>query len=345
MVFLGSFVVRLILSGGFGWFVQQHMRIPLATAAVVLLTFGVYELLTSGRSQRPEPDHDHDHNHDHDHDHDHDHNGDLDVFENNHDPAELAFFDYTHNHADLTFLDDPQPEHDHHGGNAGPRIGWLLLAPLLVLILVAPTGLGAAAAQRVDAYVPVEASEEFTSLDEPGDLIPGPDSATPASGDPGSQSGGDPSQDPSLLESAEAAGFGDSAEAGDPGEPIDPNVPVEMRIYEFLDRAVWDEERSLEGRVVRLEGLVVNDPAIADGFRLTRFLVSCCAADGIPLQVVVRGVDGSFADDTWVVADLVWHPPEIPYRDQERPWDVEADAVTITLRPGGAPTNPYESPY
>ena len=116
-----------------------------------------------------------------------------------------------------------------------------------------------------------------------------------------------------------------------------------MRVYEFIDRAIWDDSGSLDGVPVRLEGLVVNDPSVPDGFILTRFLVSCCAADGIPLQVTLHGTP-TLADDTWVIADVIWRPPDTPYREQEGEWVVEADAIEITVVED-APNDPYESPY
>lgn len=189
-------------------------------------------------------------------------------------------------------LDGSREEQDDAAASrrsAGPAIGWLLILPLVVLISVAPTGLGAAAADRVDAYTPTEKQDSYESLD---------------------------------------------ASAG----------PVEMRVFDFLDRAIWDDARSLEGVTVRLEGLVVNDPEIANGFKLTRFLVSCCAADGIPLQVTVRDATQVFSDDTWVVADVVWRPPDIAYLDMGNDLVVEADAVTIT-EVTDARNDPYESPY
>lgn len=172
----------------------------------------------------------------------------------------------------------------------GPRVGWLMVLPLLVIVSVAPTALGAAAADRVDAYVPTE-------------------------------------------------------EVSDGFEPLDASSgPVPLSVFEFLDRAAWDEQKSLAGTPVRLEGLVVNDDDVVDGFKLTRFMVSCCAADGIPLQVTLHDVDRPFADDTWVIADVVWREPEIPYQDGEGEWSIEADAISITALPQ-APDDPYESPY
>lgn len=226
-------MARLLWSGGFGWFVQQRMQIPLLVATAVLLIFGAYEAIAGSREEERDPD----------------------------------------------AVRRP----------VGPVVGWLLLLPLLVLISVAPTGLGASAADRVDAYTPTQSSADFAPLEVT-------------------------------------------------------NGVAEMRVFDFLYRSIWDDERSLENVTVRLEGLVVNDPAIADGFKLTRFMVSCCAADGIPLQVTVHGVDQDLADDTWVVADVVWRPPDAPYQETPSPWTIEADAVSVTVVPD-APNDPYESPY
>lgn len=233
MLAVGAIMARLIWSGGFGWFVQQRMRLPLIAATVVLLVFGLYEAFAASRAAEDDP-------------------------------------------ASAT-------------RSVGPAVGWLLVLPLLVLLSVAPTGLGAAAADRVDAYTPTEKADQYAPLDTS-------------------------------------------------------DGPVEMRIFDFLDRAIWDESGSLEGTTVRLEGLVVNDPEVPDGFKLTRFMVSCCAADGIPLQVIVHETGAPLADDTWVVADVVWRPPSLPYQDQEFPWNVEADIVSLTVVPN-APNDPYESPY
>ncbi len=224
--------IRLVWSGGFGWFVQQRMRYPLLIAASIVFVFGLYELRRDTR-----------------------------------DANRLAAS---------------------AGRSVAPRVGWLLALPFIVLVSVAPTGLGAAAADRTGAYTPVESDRTFDEID---------------------------------------------ASDG----------PVEMRVLDFLNRAIWDDERSLTGVPVRLEGIVVNGPSIQDGFKLVRFLVSCCAADGIPLQVAVLGAP-PLANDSWVVADVLWRPPDVPYRDQEGDWLVEADAISITTVED-PPLDPYESPY
>lgn len=229
---LGGVTLRLIWSGGFGWFVQQRMRLPLLAAGIILLAMGLFEAWAAGREEKA-------------------------------DPSSIR-------------------------RSVAPSIGWMLVLPLLVLMAVAPTGLGAAAAGRVDAYTPSAASQAY-------DPLPQTDGPTP------------------------------------------------LRVFDFLDRAIWDPDRSLEDTPILLEGLVVNDPDTPDGFLLTRFMVSCCAADGIPLQVQVSGAGQAFADDTWVKAVVLWRPPETPYQDKQGDWTVAADIVSIEV--AETPGDAYESPY
>lgn len=173
---------------------------------------------------------------------------------------------------------------------SAPRVGWLMVLPLLVLTSVAPTGLGAAAAERVEAFVPVQSDAAYEPL------------------------------------------------------PIS-DEPIEMRVFDFVDRAVWDPAEGLNDVTVRLEGLVVNDDDIDDGFLLTRFLVSCCAADGVPIQVAIRGLDTTYEDDTWVIADVEIISPDVPLNQlpaAERV--VEAEVISIEIEPN-PPSDAYESPY
>jgi len=232
MFSIGAIMARLLWSGGFGFFVQQRMRIPLLLATIVLLILGTYEAVAGTREQDRDPE-----------------------------AANKQF---------------------------GPTVGWMLALPLAVLVSVAPTGLGAAAASRVDAFNPTDATEIFEDLDTS-------------------------------------------------------DGPVQMRVIDFLDRAIWDDSGSLENVVVRLEGLVVNSPDVPDGFKLTRFMVSCCAADGIPLQVALHNRGPALADETWVVADVMFRPPSIPFQETEGLWLVEADVISLTT--SEFPNDPYESPY
>jgi uncharacterized repeat protein (TIGR03943 family) len=123
---------------------------------------------------------------------------------------------------------------------------------------------------------------------------------------------------------------------------LPPTDPLPLRVVDFQDRARNDLERSLDGRRVELEGLVVNDDTVEDGFLLTRFVVSCCAADGIPVQVEVRGAPEALPDDTWVRVVGTWRPGGEPERPDGRPVRLDVESVVVEGEP---PLSAYESPY
>jgi uncharacterized repeat protein (TIGR03943 family) len=119
--------------------------------------------------------------------------------------------------------------------------------------------------------------------------------------------------------------------------PIRGAVPMTMA--EFVTRALRDRSRSLEGVRVRLVGFV----APADGagsYRLTRFVIFCCAADAEALQVVVRGDRAERRRDQWLEVEGRWLPrPVAAQRDTSPPPPVIAvDAI----RTVGQPRPPYE---
>jgi uncharacterized repeat protein (TIGR03943 family) len=74
-----------------------------------------------------------------------------------------------------------------------------------------------------------------------------------------------------------------------------------------------DAQRSLvqrAGSQVTFEGFVARrDGQAADEFMLTRFIVSCCVADAISVQVRVVGAPpGQFEDDDWVRVSGSFYP-------------------------------------
>ncbi len=172
--------------------------------------------------------------------------------------------------------------HEHHHV---PRVGWLLVLPLVVLLLVAPPALGADAASREPAPLPTYQGSTFPPLDTDG------------------------------------AGV------------------AEIPVTEFVDRALWDDADSLDDQPVRLTGLVVHDDDVPGGFLLTRFVLSCCAADAIPVQVGV--VDGGRpAQDSWVEVEGTLVPPPPLDRDATELPLLELEATAV--RPIDEPSNPYE---
>jgi uncharacterized repeat protein (TIGR03943 family) len=111
--------------------------------------------------------------------------------------------------------------------------------------------------------------------------------------------------------------------------------PVNLSVAAFTSRAIYDSERSLKGRTVRLTGFVTqgNDGA----WYVTRLLVSCCVADATTSKVQVRGADAP-ATDTWVTVTGVWHPKG--RLGSTAAWPPLLDAKTV--KKVHEPSDPYE---
>jgi len=126
------------------------------------------------------------------------------------------------------------------------------------------------------------------------------------------------------------------ADLGPLPAPAVPGGPVDLSLKEFVGRAVYDQGRSVRGRPVRLEGFVTPD-ARGGGFLLTRFIVTCCAADARALRVAVRGLAPPWpVPDTWLAVTGTWRPEQRTAEDQRPP---VLDATD--LRPIPAPAGPY----
>lgn len=74
---------------------------------------------------------------------------------------------------------------------------------------------------------------------------------------------------------------------------------VNLSLAELEDRINVGQD--LSAVRVRLVGFVSSGPAVEDGFVMTRFQVSCCAADARAVSVAARGSYGELpARDSWV---------------------------------------------
>jgi uncharacterized repeat protein (TIGR03943 family) len=177
---------------------------------------------------------------------------------------------------------------DHHGGHYQHRgrVGWLLLVPVLVVMLVQPAALGSYAVSGRSA-------------------VPG-----------GGHEGG---FDPLAA-------------------PVRGAVPMSMA--EFVTRAVRDPDQSLAGVRVRLVGFVAPSQGQEGGYRLTRFVIFCCAADAEALQAVVRGDPTPRARDQWLQVEGTWVPRPVAAEDDSSPPPpvLHADLV----RPVAPARPPYE---
>jgi uncharacterized repeat protein (TIGR03943 family) len=179
---------------------------------------------------------------------------------------------------------DHEGHQDHGHGHGRTRVGWLLLLPVLVVVLVQPAALGSYAASGRPA-VPGGAGDGFPPL------------AAPVRG------------------------------------------AVPMTMAEFVTRALRDRGGSLEGVRVRLVGFVApgDDPRT---YRLTRFVIFCCAADAEALQVTLRGDGVQRQRDQWLEVEGRWLPRPLPDEDDPSPPPPVLTAETV--RPIAQPHRPYE---
>jgi uncharacterized repeat protein (TIGR03943 family) len=175
---------------------------------------------------------------------------------------------------------------DGHGGHHHRgRVGWLLLVPVLVVMVVQPAALGSyAVASRA--------------------AVPG-----------GSDGGFDPL-----------------------AAPVRGAVPMSMA--EFVTRAERDPGQSLAGVRVRLVGFVAPSQGKEGGYRLTRFVIFCCAADAEALQAVVRGDSTPRARDQWLEVEGTWmaRPPAA----EDDPSPPPPALQVASVRPVAPVRPPYE---
>ena len=175
-----------------------------------------------------------------------------------------------------------QHGHGHgHGHGAGSRVGWLLVAPILAIAVVAPSPLGAYASSRAPTTLPVP-TRNFGPL------------------------------------------------------PAASNGAVDLALTEFVGRARSGQGQSLQGASVRLIGFATAN-ARGDGFLLTRFVISCCAADARPVRVAVRGGQPPWpTPDTWLEVTGTWRP-ETRSAEDTRPPTLDL----TSLRTISPPANQY----
>lgn len=120
-------------------------------------------------------------------------------------------------------------------------------------------------------------------------------------------------------------------------EAVDGAVPLPM--VEFVYRALYDEGATLEGEPVRLTGFVSNTE-VDQGYQLSRFIVSCCAADARAVDVVLADDQPPPELDTWLEVEGTWRP-----RATVEPGEATTDPPVLEVRARRVidpPAEPYE---
>lgn len=81
--------------------------------------------------------------------------------------------------------------------------------------------------------------------------------------------------------------------------PLPAGDPVRVSLLDYVSRALWAGGASLRGRDLRLTGFVTTGPL--GRVYLTRIVITCCAADGQALRILLTGpVPDGLSPDTWV---------------------------------------------
>lgn len=133
---------------------------------------------------------------------------------------------------------------------------------------------------------------------------------------------------PQSSEARDAAAF--------PPLPDDEVVP--LAVSDFVARAGWDKNGTLNGRTVSLSGFVVQDDGST---RLARMVIGCCAADAFPVTVrLANGRPESLAgleQDSWIEVTGQVVPGTATRKNRYTP-----DLTLSSLRPIPIPETPYE---
>jgi len=120
--------------------------------------------------------------------------------------------------------------------------------------------------------------------------------------------------------------------------PAEVDGAVPLAVGDFVLRALYDEERSVDGRPVRLVGFV-SDTDQPGGFLLSRFLLNCCAADARAVSVLALSPEVP-ALDSWVEVVGTYEPR--PEADPGTP-STEPPRLRVTsVTPVEQPDAPYE---
>jgi uncharacterized repeat protein (TIGR03943 family) len=118
-------------------------------------------------------------------------------------------------------------------------------------------------------------------------------------------------------------------------EPLPADDIVPLRMSDFVTRAVWDDTGSVNNRTVKLTGFIVHDGATV---YVARLVITCCAADAMPVKVKLYGKDfGGLKDDQWLDVTGRLQPKTATESNGYTPSFTVSDLVPIT-----APADPYE---
>ena len=298
---LGGLLISITVSGRYTSYVKPGFGPLLVIAGVILILVGVLSIVTGIRGDRK---------------------ADLEI----EDQVEAALTPVPA--AYVTPASEPDNSHDetdaHGHSHERSKAPWLILAPILVLLLLAPPALGA------DAVTRNAGSQALAGLS-------GVAAATGAGADvaAGGSSGGYAPNDGS------GHGIGTKAFAKKrptmqfPALPSGDNPALTLK--EFIMRALYDGDNSVSDNNITVVGFIAPaGDGYTSGYSLARMTISCCAADASPMRVHVTG-SAKYPVNTWVTAVIT---AEVGTADSDNDYVPTVDLVSIS--PIQQPSDPYE---
>ena len=293
---LGGLMISITVSGRFTSYVKPSYGPLLIISGIVLILVGVLSIIVGIRS---------------------------DLLADRAREAELvdaggAVAGGTHQH-------EHHDDSDAHGhSHDRSRAPWLIMAPILVLLLLAPPALGA------DAVARNAGSQALIGLN-------GVAAASGAGADVGAggSAGGYAPNDGS------GHGIGTKAFAKQRPTMSFPALPAgkdpTLTIKDFVMRALYDGDDSVSNNDITVIGFIAPaGDGYSDGYSLARMTISCCAADASPMRLHLTGT-AKFPSNTWVTA-VVSAQPGTAGADNDYVPTVDLTSMTQISQP----SDPYE---
>lgn len=117
--------------------------------------------------------------------------------------------------------------------------------------------------------------------------------------------------------------------------PLPPGDIVPMTLSDFVTRSAYDGSNALHSRAVRLTGFVARQSGQT---YLARLVITCCAADAMPLKVRLISDDlRGLRPDDWIEVTGRLVPGSA-----DPAGDLAPDLRVDTIRGTGVPGDPYE---
>jgi uncharacterized repeat protein (TIGR03943 family) len=183
-----------------------------------------------------------------------------------------------------------------HGSDVGhghsherSKAPWLIMAPILVLLLLAPPALGADAVSRNAG------SQALAGL-----------SGVAAASGAGSDVGAGGTSGGYAPNDGSGHGIGTKAFAERRPTmsfpPLAPGRAPSLTLKDFIMRALYDGANSVSDNDITVVGFIAGPgDGYSTGYSLARMTISCCAADASPMRVHVEGA-AKYPVNTWVTA-------------------------------------------